>query len=60
MAPEDLHNFASDRPIIKLDDDLLGRANFAISLANAMASWHGNDSLVIAITWRLGSWEIIN
>lgn len=62
MAPEDLHNFASDRPIIKLDDDLLGRANFAISLANAMASWHGNDSLVIALhgDWGAGKSSIKN
>jgi len=55
MEQIDLHGFASDRPITKKEDDLLGRSDFSMDLANAMASWHGNDSLVIALHGEWGS-----
>ena len=55
MESKDLHGFASDRPITKVEDDLLGRSGFSADLANAMASWHGNDSLVVALHGDWGS-----
>lgn len=62
MDKKDLHGFASDRPITKIEDDLLGRSDFSIDLANAMASWHGNDSLVVALhgDWGSGKSSIKN
>lgn len=59
---EDLHGFSSDRPITKVADDLLGRASFAEDLADALASWHGNDSLVVALhgDWGTGKSSIKN
>ncbi|MDC7708479.1 KAP family P-loop NTPase fold protein [Vogesella indigofera] len=62
MEPKDLHGFASDRPITKVEDDLLGRSGFSSDLANAMASWHGNDSLVVALhgDWGSGKSSIKN
>jgi predicted KAP-like P-loop ATPase len=62
MEPKNLHGFASDRPITKVEDDLLGRAGFSTALANAMASWHGNDSLVVALhgDWGSGKSSIKN
>ncbi|MFQ5663793.1 MAG: P-loop NTPase fold protein [Terriglobia bacterium] len=47
------HLFSADRPITSRKDDLLGRADFAESLASAIKGWTGNDSLVIAL---YGSW----
>lgn len=55
MESKDLHDFASDRPITKVEDDLLGRSGFSSDLANAMASWRGNDSLVVALHGEWGS-----
>jgi predicted KAP-like P-loop ATPase len=62
MEPKDLFEFASDRPITKIEDDLLGRSGFSTDLANAMASWHGNDSLVVALhgDWGSGKSSIKN
>ncbi|MGZ3745371.1 MAG: KAP family P-loop NTPase fold protein [Pseudobdellovibrionaceae bacterium] len=62
MEPKDLHGFASDRPITKVEDDLLGRSGFSSDLANAMASWHGNDSLVVTLhgDWGSGKSSIKN
>lgn len=62
MGPKDLHGFASDRPITKVEDDLLDRSGFSSDLANAMASWHGNDSLVVALhgDWGSGKSSIKN
>lgn len=62
MEPRDLHEFASDRPITKVEDDLLGRSGFSTDLANAMASWHGKDSLVVALhgDWGSGKSSIKN
>lgn len=62
MEQKDLHGFASDRPITKVEDDLLGRSGFSTDLANAMANWHGNDSLVVALhgDWGSGKSSIKN
>jgi len=55
MKSKDLHGFASDRPIIRVEDDLLGRAKFSTDLADAIACWHGKDSLVVALHGNWGS-----
>lgn len=47
--------FSPDRPINSKSEDLLGRANFAESLARAIKSWKGKDSLVIALYGPWGS-----
>ncbi|WP_438833890.1 KAP family P-loop NTPase fold protein [Aeromonas oralensis] len=62
MKSNDLYGFASDRPITKIEDDLLDRSKFSSSLANAIASWHGNDSLVVALhgDWGSGKSSIKN
>ncbi|UBU47893.1 AAA family ATPase [Cobetia amphilecti] len=62
MTVRDVYEFASDRPIKKLDDDKLGRTSFASDLANAIASWNGEDSLVVALhgDWGSGKSSIKN
>lgn len=52
---EDLHGFSTDRSIQTTEDDLLGRSGFACDLAEALASWHGKDSLVVALHGEWGS-----
>lgn len=49
------HNFSADRPISTVDEDLLNRSDFAESLATAISSWKGKDSLVIALHGDWGS-----
>ncbi|MFP3352663.1 P-loop NTPase fold protein [Pseudoalteromonas sp. SIMBA_153] len=62
MNSEDLHGFASDRPIEKIEEDLLGRSGFSEDLADAISSWQGNDSLVVALhgDWGAGKSSIKN
>lgn len=62
MDLPDSYGFAADRPISKAEDDLLGRADFSNSLANALSSWHGRDSLVVALhgDWGAGKTSIKN
>lgn len=62
MDSHDLHGFASDRPIQKIEEDLLGRSKFSEDLANAISSWHGKDSLVVALhgDWGSGKSSIKN
>lgn len=62
MESKDLHEFASDRPIKKIEEDLLGRSGFSTDLANAIASWQGRDSLVVALhgDWGSGKSSIKN
>lgn len=62
MNTKDLHGFAADRPILTIEDDLLGRAEFSVDLARAMSSWHGKDSLVVALhgDWGSGKSSIKN
>jgi predicted KAP-like P-loop ATPase len=62
MDNNDKHGFSSDRPIKKMDEDLLGRSGFSQDLAKAIAGWHGNDSLVVALhgDWGAGKSSIKN
>lgn len=55
MEPKNLHGFASDRPITTIEEDELDRSKFASELADAMASWKGKDSLVVALHGNWGS-----
>lgn len=55
MELKNLHGFASDRPITKIEEDELDRSKFASELADAMASWKGKDSLVVALHGNWGS-----
>lgn len=47
--------FSADRPINSRGNDLLGRAKFSESLAKAIKSWRGKDSLVLALYGPWGS-----
>jgi predicted KAP-like P-loop ATPase len=55
-------DFAADRPITSRSQDLLNRGAFADHLADAVARWHGDDSLVIALfgPWGSGKSSIKN
>lgn len=62
MDNTDKHGFSSDRPINEVSQDLLGRSGFSQDLAKAIAGWHGNDSLVVALhgDWGSGKSSIKN
>ncbi|WP_429071674.1 KAP family P-loop NTPase fold protein [Aeromonas veronii] len=62
MENNDIHGFSSDRPISRVEDDLLGRSTFSEDLATAISSWHGKDSLVVALhgDWGSGKSSIKN
>jgi predicted KAP-like P-loop ATPase len=47
------HPFNADRPIDKIENDLLGRADIARSIATAIKNWKGQDALVMAL---YGGW----
>ena len=49
------HQFSADRPIGSIEEDLLGRAPFAESLASAIKGWRGNESLAVALYGPWGS-----
>jgi predicted KAP-like P-loop ATPase len=49
------HPFSADRPIRSKKDDLLGRADFAVALADAIRGWRQDESLVVSIHGRWGS-----
>jgi predicted KAP-like P-loop ATPase len=49
------HQFSADQPIGSIEEDLLGRAPFAESLASAIKGWRGNESLVVALYGPWGS-----
>lgn len=49
----DLYRFSADRPIQSIEEDILGRTEFAESLAKAITAWKNEDSLVIGL---FGSW----
>ena len=53
MSTNTAHFFSADRPIERLDDDRLQRRAFALSIARAITTWHGDDSLVMAL---YGGW----
>lgn len=46
---------SSDRPIVSVSEDLLGRGGFAKTLSATIAGWVGKDSLVIALYGGWGS-----
>lgn len=48
-------NLSADRPISSLDEDLLGRGDFAIGIASALRHWKGSESLVVGIYGEWGS-----
>lgn len=54
--------FSDDQPIRRAVDDRLGRTGFAHSLARAIHSWRGRESLVIALhgPWGSGKSSIKN
>lgn len=56
------HPFSSDRPIVKREEDALGRSGFAKSLAGAIKSWREKDSLVIGLFggWGQGKTSVKN
>jgi len=49
------HRFSADRSTGSREEDLLGSADFADSLASAIKGWKGNESLVIALYGPWGS-----
>ncbi len=57
-----LLNLSADRPICTLQEDLLERGDFAISLANAICRWSNPDSLVLAVygPWGHGKTSLKN
>src|SRR5690349_21782284 len=54
--------FNIDRPITGHTQDKLNRDSFAVSLATAIDTWAGTDSLVIAIygVWGIGKTSLKN
>jgi len=56
------HPFNADRPITKRDEDILGRSDFAQSLADAIRTWKEHDSLVIGLfgQWGQGKTSLKN
>jgi predicted KAP-like P-loop ATPase len=53
---------SSDQPVTSMNDDLLNRGGFAIALANAVSSWRGRESLVLALyaPWGGGKTSVKN
>ncbi len=58
----DKFGFSADRPILTVKEDLLGRAKFSENLAEAISSWKGKDSLVVALygDWGAGKSSVKN
>lgn len=54
--------FSADQPITSINQDRLGRGSFAITLANAITTWKGDESLVVALygAWGSGKSSIKN
>lgn len=49
------YKFSADREINSKADDLLGRVEFAESIASAIRGWDGEDSLIVALNGPWGS-----
>ena len=62
MNRKQQHRYSSDRPITKLPEDKLGRSSFAKRLANDIAAWDGENSLVIGLfgDWGAGKTSLKN
>lgn len=62
MANESGHMFSTDRPIDKIEEDQLDRANFAKAIATAISNWREKDSLVVGLygPWGCGKSSVIN
>jgi len=57
-----ISNLSADRPITSLKEDVLGRGDYAISLASAIQNWKGTDSLVLGLygPWGHGKTSLKN
>ncbi len=62
MSRKKQHRYSSDQPITKLPDDKLGRSSFANRLADDIAAWDGDSSLVIGLygDWGTGKTSLKN
>ena len=62
MQTKDKYGYSAHRAISKIEDDLLGRAEFSKNLSVAISQWKGQDSLVIALygDWGTGKSSIKN
>jgi predicted KAP-like P-loop ATPase len=56
------HPFSADRPISRRTEDRLGRAALAGSIASAIRSWTGRESIVLGIygSWGVGKTSLKN
>lgn len=54
-SPEDRSLLSADDAITKIDQDRLGRADFARSLGTALAAWRGDQSLIVGLYGEWGS-----
>ena len=54
--------YSADAPISSASDDKLGRGRFAQHVAKAIASWHDERSLVVAVLgeWGCGKTSVLN
>ncbi len=54
--------FLSDQPITKSSQDIIGRKDFAFSLAETIYSYHSTDTLVLGLfgNWGSGKTSLIN
>lgn len=54
--------YNSDRPIVSVENDLLGRASFSMQLSKALYYYSGDDSLVVGLfgKWGSGKTSVIN
>ncbi|MFC5457062.1 KAP family P-loop NTPase fold protein [Prosthecobacter fluviatilis] len=62
MSQKKQPRYSSDKPISKLPEDKLGRSSFATRLANDIAAWGGDSSLVIGLygDWGVGKTSLKN
>ncbi|WP_395736646.1 P-loop NTPase fold protein [Prosthecobacter sp.] len=62
MSQKKQPRYSSDKPISRLPEDRLGRSSFATRLANDIAAWDGDSSLVIGLygDWGVGKTSLKN
>lgn len=51
--------FNSDKPITKIEDDVLNRGNFSKQLAHAILAYTKTDNFVISLCGRWGSGDYV-